>query len=258
MRRSGVLAAALLVLLGAARASAIGPPNRWESFGPFPYVQIPLGTVADSALAIAVDPTDPQTIYAGYNAGVYKTADGGATWTVVFTDFIGGFPPNARPILALSLDRGDPSTVFAVTSDSIQRTRNAGLTWQPVLVSEGVSAISPVLDGAAVFAARRQRQRRSRQSAQRRSRGHLDRNAGSRGEGRESLRRRFFGSANHFGGRFGGPGGIGGLPIDRRRSHMVAPGNGHPIDANPGPRHRSRGRHSLRRDDGRRRLPDLR
>ncbi len=152
MRSSGVLAAALLGLLGAARALATDAPNRWESFGPFPYVQIPLGTVADSALAIAVDPTDPQTIYAGYNAGIYKTIDGGAAWTVVFTDSIGGFPPNARPILGLSLDSGDPSTVFAVTTDSIQRTRNAGITWQPVLVSEGVSAISPALDGAAVFA----------------------------------------------------------------------------------------------------------
>ena len=143
MRRGGVVAAAFLGFVGAARASADSPPNRWESFGPFPYVEIPLGTVADSALAIAVVPDDPQTIYAGYNKGVYKTTDGGATWTVVFQDNVGGVPANTRPILRLAIDSGDPSTVFAVTSDSIQRTRNAGLTWQPVLVSEGVSAISP-------------------------------------------------------------------------------------------------------------------
>ena len=152
MRSSGVLAAALLGFLGAGRASATSPPNRWESLGPFPYVDIPSGSGADWALAIAVVPDDPQTIYAGYNAGVYKTSDGGSTWTVVFTDNVGGVPPNTRPVQGLSIDRGDPSTVFAVTTDSIQRTRNAGLTWQPVLVSEGVSAISPVLDGAAVFA----------------------------------------------------------------------------------------------------------
>ena len=152
MRSSGVLAAALLGFLGAGRASATSPPNRWESLGPFPYVDIPSGSGADWALAIAVVPDDPQTIYAGYNAGIYKTSDGGVTWTVVFTDNVGGVPPNTRPVQGLSIDRGDPSTVFAVTTDSIQRTRNAGLTWQPVLVSEGVSALSPVLDGAAVFA----------------------------------------------------------------------------------------------------------
>ena len=153
MRRSGVFAAALLGFLGAARASATGLPNRWESFGPFPSVQISrAGRFADWALAIAVVPDDPQTIYAGYNGGVYKTSDGGVTWTVVFTDSVGGPGLNTRPIQGLSLDSGDPSTVFAVTSDSIQRTRNAGITWQPVLVSEGVSALSPVLDGAAVFA----------------------------------------------------------------------------------------------------------
>ena len=151
MRSSGVLAAALLGFLGAAHASATGSLNRWESIGPFPYVDIPSGSGADWALAIAVVPDDPQTIYAGYNAGVYKTSDGGSTWMVVFTDNVGGVPPNTRPVQGLSIDRGDPSTVFAVTTDSIQRTRNAGLTWHPGLMSPQVAAstvwqVRPLLD----------------------------------------------------------------------------------------------------------------
>ena len=169
MRKSVVLAMALLSVLAATTVLGL-PANRWESFGE--DVRIANGSVLDTAQAIALDPGDPRIVYAGYNRGVYKTTDDGVTWELVFQDRAGGPTlPFARPIVALSLDRGDPSTVFAVTTDSIQRTRNAGFTWQPVLVSEGVSAISPLLAGADVYASARNNASHARASLRSSDRG---------------------------------------------------------------------------------------
>ena len=138
-----------LVVLLAAVAPCRGAVNRWETLGL--HSTVPLSTLPTTNSHIGVHPTDASILYVGNEAGVWKTSDAGASWALVFEDRIGGPNPSARPVLGLELDAGDPSTVFAVTTDSIQRTTTAGVVWSPVYASDGVSALSPVLPGAAIF-----------------------------------------------------------------------------------------------------------
>ena len=108
--------------------------------------------------ALAVDPTDPQVIYAGtgegescgdcfYGGGVLKSTDGGATWTVInpggmFTgvDFTG-----------LVVDPSAPQRLYASTSSGLYESSDGGASWaQPSTgtgdFSDAASAV--VLDPA--------------------------------------------------------------------------------------------------------------
>jgi photosystem II stability/assembly factor-like uncharacterized protein len=60
----------ILVILGTGSGTVWGGVNIWTSLGP------------DGGLirALAVDPQDPSTVYAGTHGGVFKTTNGGTTW----------------------------------------------------------------------------------------------------------------------------------------------------------------------------------
>ena len=83
--------------------------------------------------AIAFDPGNPQTVYAGsgegnfyfnLGAGVYRSLNGGTTWGVIATaPFIGiGF-------FALVVDPADRNTLYAATTNGFYRSTNGGATW---------------------------------------------------------------------------------------------------------------------------------
>jgi photosystem II stability/assembly factor-like uncharacterized protein len=94
---------------------------------------------------LVIDPVNPQTLYAstyqhmrktwGYNGGgpgsaIYKTTDGGATWTKLTN----GLPSGDKGRIALALFAGDPKTVYATveakaTDQGIYATNDAGATW---------------------------------------------------------------------------------------------------------------------------------
>ncbi len=85
-------------------------------------------------LSIAIDPADPDTLYAcssdakdleHVGGTVMKSTDGGATWFEITT----GLDPE-QGFLTLLLDRFDPSTVYLATqSDGVYITRDGGATW---------------------------------------------------------------------------------------------------------------------------------
>lgn len=79
--------------------------------------------------ALAVDPTDPDIVYAGsWNAdgGVFKTTDGGATWTRAST----GLPDRAG-IAALAVDPSNPQRVAAATYwYGVYLSTDGGATWK--------------------------------------------------------------------------------------------------------------------------------
>src|SRR5262249_45643116 len=77
------------------------------------------------ATDIVMDPRDPQTLFAatyqrqrkawGFNgggrgSGIYRTRDGGATWTKLTT----GLPSGDKGRIGLDIFRGDPRLVYAV------------------------------------------------------------------------------------------------------------------------------------------------
>lgn len=89
-------------------------------------------TLAISAGSIVIDPVTPTTLYAGLDgAGVYKSSNGGGTWTPATSQ-----PANPR-VKALLIKPGDRATLFAATygggvyvsTNSSGDPANTGLTW---------------------------------------------------------------------------------------------------------------------------------
>lgn len=110
----------------------------WTPVGPAPVVAN--ANTGESwsgrTLALAIHPTDSDTVYAGTaGGGVWKTTDGGDTWTPL-TDFAGSLS-----IGAIAIDPSDPQTVLAGTGEynngyvgtyygnGVFRTPDGGTTW---------------------------------------------------------------------------------------------------------------------------------
>jgi photosystem II stability/assembly factor-like uncharacterized protein len=78
--------------------------------------------------AFAVNPTDPQTLWAGtYPHNLLYTTNGGVDWQERY----GGLPEDAYP-LELEIDPQMPSTLYTVLSDGrVFKTTNTGVDWLP-------------------------------------------------------------------------------------------------------------------------------
>lgn len=96
-----------------------------------------------SVRAIAVDPSDSRIVYAGTPGGkVYKTSDGGETWTKVYECRMPG------SVSAVAVVPSRPSVVLAATPAGIVLSRDGGAAWQIVpgptdAVSVAASATDP-------------------------------------------------------------------------------------------------------------------
>jgi hypothetical protein len=76
---------------------------------------------------VAVDPTNAATIYAGGTGALFKTTDGGATWSAVLA-----LPGDQ--VLGLAVSPADHNLVYAATgvannSYEFRRSQNGGATW---------------------------------------------------------------------------------------------------------------------------------
>ena len=91
-------------------ASAPGvPPAR--SYLSYPY----------AVVALAIDPRDPDNIYAGsQTGGILKSADGGTTWAVANTGLTN------RRVSALIIDPRKPRVLFTSTEGGVFRSTNGG------------------------------------------------------------------------------------------------------------------------------------
>jgi photosystem II stability/assembly factor-like uncharacterized protein len=76
---------------------------------------------------IAVDPTDPQTVYAGayFNRGLFKTTDGGDTWTPINE----GLPQPYGYFDAMAIDPANPQVVYAAGRIGVFKSTNGGGSW---------------------------------------------------------------------------------------------------------------------------------
>jgi len=93
--------------------------------------------------ALAIAPKDRQVLYegTGYNsltgqAGLYKTTDGGDTWSVINDGLPGragrcpSFPSTTiEHIHALAVDPADSLIVYAATSEGLYKTTDGGASW---------------------------------------------------------------------------------------------------------------------------------
>ena len=100
----------------ASRTSSTLAAN-WTELGPSP---IPNGQtfttttpVSGRVTAIAIHPTDPNTVYVGTaNGGIFRTTDGGASWTAIFD------AASSLAIGALALAPSSPTTLFVGTGEA--------------------------------------------------------------------------------------------------------------------------------------------
>ncbi len=112
---------------------------RWENLGPAPMKRSQMGRqrvdVTGRVRAIAVHPTKPDTVYLGLAlGGVWKTTDGGNTWTPLSDD------QPSLAIGALALDPSNPDVLYAGTGEptpgldnyygaGILKSTDGGKTW---------------------------------------------------------------------------------------------------------------------------------
>lgn len=78
-----------------------------------------VGNVGGNLRDIVVNPTDEDIAYVASNGGVFKTVDGGTTWTQLLT---GSYRD-------LELKPGTASTIYAATSSEVRYSTNSGTTW---------------------------------------------------------------------------------------------------------------------------------
>ncbi|MEM1120333.1 MAG: T9SS type A sorting domain-containing protein [Bacteroidota bacterium] len=109
-------------------------PNQWQVEGP--------GNLGARVNTIATHPNNDQIIFAGYSAGgIYRTMDGGATWTPVFDDQL------FLAISDLVFDSQDANTIYAGTGDTnisgfpflgdgLYKSTDLGETWEYIGLEE--------------------------------------------------------------------------------------------------------------------------
>ena len=84
-----------------------------------------LGLYGGQIYAIAIDPADPNTIFAGsyYGDGLFKSTDGGENWQSV-----NGF--RNEIVYSISFDPENPHTIWVATAYYIYKSEDGGLTWE--------------------------------------------------------------------------------------------------------------------------------
>ncbi|MCI0392688.1 MAG: SBBP repeat-containing protein [Acidobacteria bacterium] len=79
------------------------------------------GLLASLIYTMAVDPSNPNNVYAGTSDGVYKTTDGGSSWQK---------SGNFITTQGIAIDPKNPMTVFAATNFGLHKSTDGGSTWQ--------------------------------------------------------------------------------------------------------------------------------
>jgi len=89
------------------------------------WSQVNHGLTNWNVQALAIDPTDSRTVYAGTSNGLFKTTDGGASWTL----------RSQGPIHEVAVDPEHSATVFAASLTEVFRSTDGGGTWQRVFTT---------------------------------------------------------------------------------------------------------------------------
>ncbi|RPJ59325.1 MAG: hypothetical protein EHM23_14465 [Acidobacteria bacterium] len=121
--------------------------------------------LGDSGIAsLLVDPTEPSVLYCGSSGPMYKSTNGGASWTSLFYS---PYQSNDSPqgVYQMALDPFDSNVIFAAGHDisgrgRVYRTTDAGTTWESVYVTSfqdspgsaiAIDPVSPTTVYAATF-----------------------------------------------------------------------------------------------------------
>jgi photosystem II stability/assembly factor-like uncharacterized protein len=90
--------------------------------------------------SLAIDPTNSQIVYAGTFYGVYKSTNGGTSWTPANSGMAGAY------VLCLAIDPTSSQTVYAGTNGAgLFKSTNGGGSWSAVNNGMGASYIYTVV-----------------------------------------------------------------------------------------------------------------
>jgi photosystem II stability/assembly factor-like uncharacterized protein len=78
---------------------------------------------------LTVHPTEPRTIFAGADDGIYKSTDGGQNFTQLDS------PMNSRDVWKIAIDPSNPDIIFAGTRPAaLYRSKDGGKSWTQLAV----------------------------------------------------------------------------------------------------------------------------
>jgi len=100
------------------------------------WLTLDLGGHFNPVTAIAASPKDPAAVYACTPDGLFKSMNGGVTWTVPGEELTG--------CIALSIDPRDTNIVYAAGSSGLFKTADAGANW--IRTSLAPTAVNLVID----------------------------------------------------------------------------------------------------------------
>jgi MYXO-CTERM domain-containing protein len=138
------------------------PPPTWTLIGPAPldtsqglYETPNMSPGAGRASALAIDPNDPTTLYAGYAiGGVWKSTDGGATWTPLMdtapTLAVGSIALDPSAPGTLYVGTGEPAPYIGYSGQGILKSTDGGKTFARIdgTTFDGLTVARLFLDGA--------------------------------------------------------------------------------------------------------------
>jgi photosystem II stability/assembly factor-like uncharacterized protein len=76
--------------------------------------------------SIQVDPFEPDTVYAATLSGLFKTVDGGNSWTRI------GESLSDQMIIGMLIDRSKKGVIYITGREGIHRSGDGGMTWKPL------------------------------------------------------------------------------------------------------------------------------
>src|SRR5256714_12281651 len=73
--------------------------------------------------SLAIDPSNPVTLYAGTDFGIFKSSNGGGNWNAIGASQING------TVNKLAIDHLNPSTLYAITTGALYKSTDGGNNW---------------------------------------------------------------------------------------------------------------------------------
>ena len=113
MRAPTRCCAVVFALLTVSTVPVLAGVNRWTSSGPVTGVN-----------DVAIDPVAPDVVYAGTEKGVFKSSNGGLSWSDPSNGQLDG-----TNVHCLAIDPLTPSNVYAGTGRGVLKSTNGGAAW---------------------------------------------------------------------------------------------------------------------------------
>jgi photosystem II stability/assembly factor-like uncharacterized protein len=97
------------------------------------------GSPVETVQALAFDPRSNGVVYAANGSLVYRSSDGGSTWTA-------GTLPLGSWVTSLLVDSLTPDTVYAGTNQGVFRSTDGGAHWAPLAILPSMDVRAVALD----------------------------------------------------------------------------------------------------------------